>query len=113
MPVTLIIKLNTPPTIREDESLDWRSALKITAEEIQLLNTYSGTENFPRPITSHPDADVVENFLGMGNTPPSNDGMTTVVVGEYDYIDLSRLPAMPQTFTFIIGVPEQAGKISV
>ena len=115
----------------EIKQFDWIPALKAAAMEIQALNAYSGTEAFPTPITSNPEAMVwveevddeegnvtaghwqgnIEGFLGAANTPPTADrGLVTVSVAEYDWLDTGLIPAMPTTFSFTVGAAP-AGKI--
>lgn len=105
-----IIKLNRNNAVI-GETIDWIPALRLAALEIQDLNAYSGTTEFPRPIASNPDSVTVEGFLGCGNTPPTEDrGMVTVAIDEYEWLELDLFPAMPTTFSFAIGDPP-AGKI--
>lgn len=108
----LIIKLNkNNAVVNADETVDWTPALVAAAYEIQALNAYSGTEEFPRPIKSNPDAANVENFLGDFNTPPTPDrGMVTVSISDYEWIELNLLPAQPTTFAITVG-DAPAGKI--
>jgi len=99
----------------ETKQYDWRPALVVAALEVQALNQYSGTTEFPTPIPCNPDAmtqDVktgewsgeIERFLGLFNTPPTADrGMVTVSFPEYGWIELNLLPAQPATFTIVVG----------
>lgn len=124
----------TVTIVDEIEVIDWVPALKVAAQEIALLNGYAaeGTA-FPRPIECNPDAmwwveetasaiegeppvpahwaGVVEGFLGNVNTPPSDNGMVSVRTEQYEWINVSLLPAMPTTFNFILGKPSMAGGI--
>jgi hypothetical protein len=175
MPTKFTVKLNKAlalvSTVDEAEVIDWVPALKAAAQEIEVLNTMSGTATFPRPFTCNENAaqwedehvitvpetterrlvnviaDVVDaenntvipgyevwddvvipahevtvpagyvgkidGFLGALNTPPTEDGMCTVVIENYDWLDLGFLPegVTPQTFTFILGVPPHAGTV--
>ena len=123
-PVT--VATATSPAVPAGENIDWVPALIAAANEIQTLNKFSGTVSFPRPIPSNPNAmtrvtkldgtfgpwtGTVESFLGLVNTPPDSEGFVTVRI-DYEYLDLSFLPAQPNTFTFVFGRPSTAGAIA-
>lgn len=108
------------------ELIDWVPALRAVALEVQALNQLSGTVTFPRAISCNPDAVVwdtkldppgyagsIEGFIGGVNSIPASDGMCTIIVEEYEWLDLGFLPAgvTPQTFTFVLGQPPQAALI--
>jgi hypothetical protein len=100
----------------------WEGALRAAALEVQALNAYAGTKEFPFPIACNPGAMIlntetgvwegqIEGFLGQCNTPPTPDrGMVTVSLLEYEWIETALLPAMPTTFCIIVGDPP-VGKI--
>ena len=126
---TLTIELNKANAVTlPDGTIDWVPALRAAALEVQQLDLLAkeGT-SFPRPIGNNPDAmtrvtntdgtfgpwvGTVEGFLGAVNTPPSADGMVMVRTDKYEWINLRLIPAMPTTFSFILGVPPQAGSIA-
>lgn len=113
MPATFNIRLN--PTYKGENG--WVDALKASALEIEQLNS-SLVSGGLVPIKVNPNSDTIEGFLGEVNTPPtvsdspSYDGLVTVRIKEYDFIDLSLLPAQPTTFYFIAGTPPQSGTIA-
>lgn len=119
-----------PATTETVDVLDWIPALKMAAQEIQLLNTFVGTPDFPLPVTSNPASMVwiedelvgevtnpahwegnILGFIGDCNGLPSDDGRLEVEIANYSHMDLDRFPAMPTTFTFSEGLPPTAGKI--
>jgi len=55
----------------------------------------------------------IEGFLGEANTYPTADGMCTVFISNYEWLDLGFLPTgvTPQTFSFILGEPSHVGKL--
>jgi hypothetical protein len=81
------------------------------ALEVQALNQYAGTPDFPRPVPCNPESAIPEGFLGLVNTPPDADGFVVVRI-EYDYFDLGKLPAPPQTFSFVFGRTPATGAIA-
>lgn len=85
--------------------------LRNVALEVQALNQFAGTPEFPRPIPCNPDSEQVEGFLGLVNTPPDPLGRVNVRI-DYEFLDLSFLPATPQTFTFILGKPDLTGSFA-
>jgi len=99
----LIIKLTIPRD--PDPEIGWKPALKAAALEIQGLNAAQLVvlQGKPYdPIPSNPNADQIENYLGLANTPPNDDGRTMVAINR-DYLQLEDLPAMPKTFSFVLG----------
>lgn len=125
MPCKFSIRLNpafrgsTEPTIspegEEVAATPWMDCLRAAATEIQALNTVFVANGFA-PIPVNPDSTQYETFLGEGNTIPTEAedfryaGIVTVLLKEYDFLDLSLMPAVPSTFFFIMGEPPQAGK---
>ena len=97
--IDIVVKLKPEATLRD------------VALEVQALNAYAGTEEFPRPIPCNPDSEQVEGFLGLVNTPPDEMGRVNVRI-DYEFLDLSFLPAEPQTFTFILGKPDETGEFA-
>lgn len=110
MPCKFNIRLN--PAFKGDNG--WMDALKAVALEIEQLNQVF-IANGLDPIPVNPSSVQAETFLGAGNTIPTENedlryaGLVTVAINEYDFIDLSLLPANPTTFFFIAGTPPQAG----
>ena len=94
--IDIVVKLKPEMTLRD------------VALEVQQLNQFAGTEEFPRPIPCNPDSEQVEGYLGLVNTPPDEMGRVNVRI-DYEFLDLALLPAIPQTFTFIIGKPAETG----
>jgi len=90
--------------------IDWQPALIAAATEIQAMNAYAGTELFPEPVQSNPASETLEGYIGTANTPPIDNGMVTVKIENYNWMDLTLLPATPTTFTFVLGIPPQVGK---
>lgn len=80
------------------------------ANEVTTLNQFAGTPEFPRPIPARPDAEKPEDFLGLVNTPPDENGFVTVRI-DYEYLDLGFLPQQPQTFNFVFGKPATVGTV--
>jgi hypothetical protein len=78
--------------------------LKDVVAEVQQLNSFFGTEQFPRPIPCNPE----EGTVGLVNTPPDENGYVNIRI-DYEYLDLSFLPAQPTTFNFVIGKPATTG----
>ena len=140
----LIIKLNQSNAVpiasrfeiidgieTEVKQYSWEDALKAAALELQALNTYSGTKEFPISLPCNPAAMVwvpdlaidaggvepahwegqIEGFLGTTNTPPTADrGLVTVSIAEYEWLDTALFPQMPTTFSITVG-DAPAGKI--
>jgi len=99
--------------VNEDGTINWIPALKAAALEIQQLDALADPEtSFPRPIGSNPDSEQPEGFIGAVNTPPTGDGMVTVRIESYEWINVALIPAMPTTFNFILGIPPHAGTIA-
>ena len=111
-------------TVREIPQYRWEEAMQAAALEVQALNAYSGTADFPLPIPCNPAAmeyveatedeegnvieahwqGNIEGFLGSVNTPPTAErGMVTVCIAEYAWLDMSLFPALPMTFSFVFG----------
>ena len=81
----------------------WAKCLQAAAYEIQGLNA-AMVDILPEPIPCNPDAEIIEGYLGVSNTVPS----------EYGYCNV-RLPMFrklipppgisPTTFSFVLGEP--------
>lgn len=109
----------------------WEYALKLAALEIQLLNTYAGTTDFPRPVTCNPDAMIevddldeagavigthwegdITGFVGeLNGLPDELEGRFEVTIENYAFMDHDKFPATPKTFFATDGIPPTAGKI--
>jgi hypothetical protein len=127
VPVTTYDLAGNPTTIMETRNiLDWYGALQKAAQEVNALNAISGLE----PIYANPDAiqwvpevtdiDGVVTVAHWEGRPelvfsncglPSADGKLELDVPNYNSIELDLLPAVPTTFTFILGIPSGAGKL--
>jgi hypothetical protein len=96
----------------------WHAALRAVALEFQNnINpalSYMGKE----PIAVNPDSELLEGYLGIANTAPTDsesweyDGLVTVQIENYDFINsrfFGMLPVPPTTFWLIGGKPPQAG----
>ncbi len=90
--------------------VDWRPALIAAATEIQAMNAFSGTDTFPEPVQCNPESETLEGYIGTANTIPIDNGMVTVRMNNYNWMDLTLLPGTPTTFTFVLGLPPQVGK---
>jgi hypothetical protein len=91
--------------ILEDETVNWFPAIKAAALEVQQLNAAFG-EN---PIYCNPDAERVEDIF-RSTYPTEEFGLIKIDIPNYDSLWQSQFPAMPQTFWFIWGNPQDCGK---
>lgn len=114
--------------------LDWVPALKMAAMEVRGFDFMAREgSTYPRPIGSNPESmrwiqatgpaeddtaipahweGSIEGFIGAVNTPPTANGMVTIRVDTYEWINISLIPVMPMTFNFILGTPPEAGRIA-
>lgn len=95
---------------------DWTPALAVAATEVQALNQLIDEPDIacnPEAMTMVDGVWVgdITGFLGDLNTPPTVDGLVTVAIDGYYSLWLSRLPAMPTSFTFVLGSPAGVGTI--
>ncbi len=96
------------------------ATIKDAALEVQALNQYvgkmginpeTGEDYFPRAIPCNPDSETPEGFLGMVNTPVDEFGRLNIRL-DFEYLDLSALPAQPTTFSFVLGKPAKTGNFA-
>lgn len=80
----------------------WIPVLHAAALEIQGLNAAMAAL-LPEPIPCNPDAEIIEEYLGLMNTVPTPEGYVTV---RLPYRKLIPPPGIsPQTFSFVLGTP--------
>lgn len=134
---SFVIQLNKQLADTSNGYTQWHPALQAVAYEIQALNNFvgllgvnpdTGEDAFPRPITCNPSAvyqeevtdldgntitqwaGVQEQVIGDANTIPTEDGMVTIILANYDWINFRFLPEMPTTFSIIGVIPPHSGR---
>lgn len=99
---------------------DWSPALKAIALEFETKINPALVSMGKEPIKVNSKATQIECYLGSINTPPSNhenweyDGLLTVVIDNYDFINarfFTMLPEPPTTFWMCSTQPPQSGVI--
>jgi hypothetical protein len=75
--------------------------------EIQGLNA-AMAELLPEPIPCNPESEIIEGYLGVCNTVPTEYGYVTVRLPMFRKL-VPPPGVSPSTFSFVLGAPIEDG----